>query len=90
MNLYSRPFWNRASNGGARLVFTSKECEVVSPEFNSSQYARIDGSFKTAAHTFSVDQNLSASAVRPQENRIVINLFLRMARLPFHHFQELL
>lgn len=90
MNLYSRPFGNRASNGGARLLLESKECEAVSPEFDSSQYARVDGSFETAARTFSVDQDLSASAVGPQENRIIINLFLRMSRLPFHHFQELL
>jgi len=32
MNLYRRPLWNRASNGGARLLLESNECEVVSPK----------------------------------------------------------
>lgn len=75
---------------GQGYFWRARNVRLFLLNFDSSQYARVDGSFETAARTFSVDQNLSASAVGPQENRIIIILFLRMARLPFHHFQELL
>ena len=32
MNLYRRPFWKRASSGGARPCCARRECDVNSPE----------------------------------------------------------
>jgi len=35
-------------------------------KLDTSQYAGVNGSFINAAHTLSIDQDFSASAVRPQ------------------------
>ena len=86
MNRYSRPFWKRASSGGARLRWESRECEIVSPaNISESRSYELCGLW-SAPHTVTVNEDFCTAPVRSQKNGFFIYLLFGISGSPFYSF----
>jgi hypothetical protein len=72
INLYNRPFSNRASNVGASLYLASREWEAASPvEVAVSIHSFGQG---VELHTITINQDLSTTTICPQQYSLLLDL----------------